>query len=559
MIEVYKTFEEINAQKELILKNEELLIKKGLMSSDPKEIIEAEKRLKNIQNRISSTESQKSVIVDPHFFNASLGYKDKGFNMSYRVLNSISKKVWAIGAIIRTRSNQLKNFVNVPETKYDTGFVIRKKKPYYITDEVKYTKNDLRIVSYLTDFMLNCGKNSSYENDDLDKFFSKIIWNSLTYDQMTFEIVNDKNGYPFKFLATDASTFRIADTYVDDVRYKHHFEKQRLRGYLPSYVQIIDGVVTDEFYPWELCFGVRNPLSDIDNNGYGFSEIEQIVSTITSMLFADQYNTNFFSNGSMPKGMFVVKGNLTPEKMREFRQAWQGIISGVKNSFRIPVVEQETVEWVSMDGATNNDMQFTSWQEYLIKIVTAIYTIDPAEINFPLQGGSDSRTLFDNDNVNRIKNSKDKGLSPLLNFIERNINKYIIGRINPNFEFKFVGYESENGDVREKNLESDIKKLGNYMTINEIREKNGLKSLGELGDNIGSGIWLQIKGQAQMGAQDGGEDYGSEEGEEDYNDEEEQEEDVNEEENNNDVEDANKEQNKLDLANIHTENSNIAN
>jgi hypothetical protein len=163
--------------------------------------------------------------------------------------------------------------------------------------------------------------------------------------------------------------------------------------------------------------------------------------------------------------MFVVKGNLTPEKMREFRQAWQGIISGVGNSFRIPVVEQETVEWVSMDGASNNDMQFASWQEYLIKIVTAIYAIDPAEINFPLQGGSDSSTMFDNDNTNRIKNSKDKGLVPLLNFLERNINKYIIGRINPNFEFKFAGYKTDNDDVKEKDLESDIKKLGNYKKM----------------------------------------------------------------------------------------------
>ena len=78
----------------------------------------------------------------------------------------------------------------------------------------------------------------------------------------------------------------------------------------------------------------------------------------------------------------------------------------------------------------------------------------------------------------RLQHSKDKGLYPLLKFIQRQINKYIVEQINPDFEFVFMGL---NGMTISEELEMDIKKIGSFQTVNEIREKYELKPL-EYGD-----------------------------------------------------------------------------
>ena len=57
------------------------------------------------------------------------------------------------------------------------------------------------------------------------------------------------------------------------------------------------------FFPWELTFGIRNKSSDIFTNGYGVSELEDMVQIVTWLLFGMQYNSNFFSQGSNTKGL----------------------------------------------------------------------------------------------------------------------------------------------------------------------------------------------------------------------------------------------------------------
>ena len=43
--------------------------------------------------------------------------------------------------------------------------------------------------------------------------FRKIVDDSLIYDQMTFECVRNRRGQIESFMATDASTFRMADSF----------------------------------------------------------------------------------------------------------------------------------------------------------------------------------------------------------------------------------------------------------------------------------------------------------------------------------------------------------
>lgn len=479
-------------------------LEKALRSDSPDDMVKATQVFTNsIQPNIE--QNPKAFFIDPLEFNANLGYKDKPYALSYMTLKRMSKTP-IINSIIKTRKNQVADFAEPQENKYSTGFVVRKKPKGGI--EQKMDNRDKKIAFSITDFILKGGNVSQWEHDDFDTFIRKIVDDSLIYDQMTFECVRNRRGQIESFMATDASTFRIADSFFDkdydnaffarngaSVWQDRNYFGKKIHGYYPSFVQVYQNTKVNEFYPWELCFGVRNPSTSIYANGYGVSELEELINVVTSMLWGDEYNRRFFSQGSAPKGLLRIKGSNNEAALQQFKQQWQSMITGVMQAWKTPVVEAD-VDWIDLQK-NNRDMEYTSWMEYLIKLSCAIYSIDPTEIGWDISRGSSGGGLFEGSQEQRLKHSKDKGLYPLLKFIQRKINKYIIEQINPDFEFIFVGL---NGLSIDEELKMDIDKVNSFMTVNEAREKHELKPL-EGGDSPNNATFVQAKNAAMMAEQ----------------------------------------------------------
>lgn len=480
------------------------IIEKAAKSDNPEDIIAASRAMAKIQERKNS-QPAKAFFIDPLDFNANLGYKDKPFSLTYTTLKRMSG-VPIINAIIKTRKNQVADFAEPQADRYSTGFVIRKKAKNGV--ESKMDMRDKKIANAIQDFILNCGSKNTWITDDFDTFTRKIVEDSLIYDQMTFECIRNRRGQLERFIATDAATFRMADTAFNEDYNNPHFsgrgsniwynrgmrtDSKMMNGFYPQYVQIYQNAVVNEFYPWELCFAVRNPSTSIYSNGYGASELEELINIVTSMLWGDEYNRRFFSQGSAPKGLLRVKGGMNDSAIQQFKQQWQAMISGVMQSWKTPVVEAD-VDWIDLQK-NNRDMEYSSWMEYLIKLACAIYCIDPSEIGWDISRGSGNSGLFEKSDAERIQNSKDKGLYPLLKFIQRKINKYIVEQINPEFEFVFMGL---NGKTIEQELEMDIKKLGAFQTINEVRQKWDLPEIEVGGDVIENSVYFQAYNQAKQ-------------------------------------------------------------
>ena len=479
-------------------------LEKALKSDSPTDMVKANQIIAAIQNK-AQTENPKSFFIDPLEFNANLGYKDKAFSLTYTTLKRMSKTP-IINSIIKTRKNQVADFAEPQEDKYSTGFVIRKKHKNGI--EQKMTEQDKKIAFAITDFIMKGGNVGSWGVDDFDTFIRKIVEDSLVFDQMTFEIVRNRRGKIESFLATDASTFRISDSFYEKDYDNSFFHRNgagvynerndfgpKVKGYYPAYVQVYQNAKVNEFYPWELCFGVRNPSTSIYANGYGCSELEDLINVVTSMLWGDEYNRRFFSQGSAPKGLLRIKGTNNEAALQQFKQQWQSMITGVMQGWKTPVVEAD-VDWIDLQK-NNRDMEYSSWMEYLIKISCAIYSIDPTEIGWDISRGSGNSGLFEGSQAERLQHSKDKGLYPLLKFIQRKLNKYIVEQINPDFELVFMGL---NGMTISEELDLDVKKLSSFQTINEIREKYELKPI-EGGDVIENSTFVQAKNAADMKAQ----------------------------------------------------------
>ena len=479
-------------------------LEKALKSDSPTDMVKANQIIAAIQNK-AQTENPKSFFIDPLEFNANLGYKDKAFSLTYTTLKRMSKTP-IINSIIKTRKNQVADFAEPQEDKYSTGFVIRKKHKNGV--EQKMTEQDKKIAFAITEFIMKGGNVGSWGVDDFDTFIRKIVEDSLVFDQMTFEIVRNRRGKIESFLATDASTFRISDSFYEKDYDNSFFHRNgagvynerndfgpKVKGYYPAYVQVYQNAKVNEFYPWELCFGVRNPSTSIYANGYGCSELEDLINVVTSMLWGDEYNRRFFSQGSAPKGLLRIKGTNNEAALQQFKQQWQSMITGVMQGWKTPVVEAD-VDWIDLQK-NNRDMEYSSWMEYLIKISCAIYSIDPTEIGWDISRGSGNSGLFEGSQAERLQHSKDKGLYPLLKFIQRKLNKYIVEQINPDFELVFMGL---NGMTISEELDLDVKKLNSFQTINEIREKYELKPI-EGGDVIENSTFVQAKNAADMKAQ----------------------------------------------------------
>lgn len=514
-----ENLDDLKKVKEQLVIQEQLLLKKSLESSNPDLIIKANQYFKDVVSKNDT--ASKSYVFDPWSLNQQAGgYKDKPTSLGYNTLRTMGRTP-IINAIISTRVEQVASFSQPCFDEKGTGFVIRKKKGYF-SKEVKNTKEDEAKIEYITNFILNCGsENMSWHGDTFDSFLRKFTRDSLELDQATFEVIRNRKGIPIEFLAVDGSTFRISDTY-DDNEYKQK-EKFAINGYLPSYVQTFQNNVQAEFYPWELCFAIRNHYTDVRLNGYGISELENMINIITWMLYSDTYNGKFFSQGSAPKGILKVAGGVNEARLQEFRQQWQAMVAGVQNAWRTPVLEADKMEWIDLQKG-NRDMEFTKWQEYLIKLACASYKIDPSEIGFPMNGSSDAKPMFEGNNEARLKYSKDKGLMPLLKMIETKLNKYIVNALDSQFEIKFVGLNPES---ESEQLDIDVKKLSSFMTIKEIRKKYNLPDLKE-DDLVLNSAYLQFIGmqeqkkqaeQAQQ-QQEGKQGLNNEENQEEYNSEE---------------------------------------
>lgn len=477
-------------------------LEKAMRSESPEDMVKANEVFNQIQNKIE--QKQKSFFIDPLQFNANLGYKDKPYSLSYTTLKRMSKTP-IINSIIKTRKNQVADYAEPQENKYSTGFVIQRKARDGVLP--KMDAKDKKIAFAITDFLLKGGNVSQWGYDDFDTFIRKIVEDSLVYDQMTFECVRSRRGNLESFIATDAATFRIADSYFDREYDNSFFRRSgatvwneraefgpKVHGYRPAYVQVYQNAKINEFYPWELCFGVRNPSTSIYANGYGCSELEELINVVTSMLWSDEYNRRFFSQGSAPKGFFRVKGTNNEAALQQFKQQWQSMITGVMQAWKTPVIEAD-VDWIDLQK-NNRDMEYNSWVEYLIKLACAVYSIDPTEIGWDISRGENNGGLFEGTQEQRLKHSKDKGLYPLLKFLQRKLNKYIIEQINPDYELVFMGL---NGLTIEDELKMDIDKVNSFMTVNEVRKKYELKPL-EFGDQPNNSTYLQAQSQAQQQA-----------------------------------------------------------
>jgi hypothetical protein len=434
-----------------------------------------------------SGDGPKSLLYDPFSTIDQLGFKDRPSSLTYYSLAEIVRRVPVLGAIHTTRINQVANFCQVPDDDREPGFRIAMRDL-----EKSPTRAAKKRMTDLEDFILHTGVSWYPGKDDFEVFTRKLVRDSLQYDQAVFEVEPDRRGLPANFYAVDSATFRIADVPVGADTDQ---DPDRTR-----FVQIYDEVVIAEFTANELCFGIRNPRTDIRTNGYGYSESEMLIDVLTALLWGFQYNKKFFSQGSVTKGILNFRGSIPEKHLQAFRRQFYSLITGINNAWRTPVVNAEDLQYVSMH-TSNRDMEYAEWMNFLIKIACAINQMDPTEINFTFGNTGQSQSMFQSGTENRIKHSKDRGLRPILNSLARWLHNYVLWPIDPDFRIIFTGIDPK--DVASES-DNQKKRVSYLITVDEARAEEDLPPLPDgKGEVILDPTWLQFS-QAKDMAEQGG-------------------------------------------------------
>lgn len=505
------SIEDIDALKSKLSIQQNILLEQSLTSNDPDSIIKAQTYLER-RNNISNNNQAKAFLLSPDnsFYNTN-GFKEPMKAVSYQMLRRMARtNIPKI--IINTRIDQIAGFADFTDNDQERGWTIKKKSLFKITSKNE-DSNDKNI-EIIAKFIMNGGKESAkWDSDGFEENLRSIARDSLELDQMCMECVYSVGKDIYSYHPVDSSTIRLID--------EDSIETRPSQGYIPKYAQVWQGQVFTTFYPWEMSFGIRNKTTDIFNNGYGVSELEDMVQIVTYLLYGVQYNGNFFSQGSNPKGFFTIEGNLSANAINEFKQMWRNTISGVNNSHKVPVIEGGgKIQWIDMHHS-NKDMEFGSWMDFLMTIACCTFKIDPSECGFNLTKGATMPFGQDGQKA-RLEHSQSKGLVPILKAIQRLFTKYIVEPLHPDYEFVFTGIEQE--DLN-SSLDLDVKKVQNgFMSMQEGFEKWSDREFNEKEDIILNPIYQQIQAQKAMGGSMYGDPQGVDEEDSDYYSEEDNEE-----------------------------------
>lgn len=434
----------------------------------------------------------QSVWLDDLQINVHGDWFDKPGQFGFDAMRSMVEQTPVLNAVIMTRQRQVARFCRPQKGGKGPGFRIASKEKLENIDD-----SEQQTIKLLETFISHSGWETKprqrlrLKRDNFQNLMMKLTRDSLTMDSMAIETEwkRDKSMGLDGLYAVDGATIRLCA----EAGYQKEDEIFAL--------QVVQGQIRAAYTYDDLIYVPRNPRTDVMAGGYGLAETELLVRVVTGFLNAFTYNTKFFDSNAIPKGVLNLYGNYSDEDINAFKRYWNGMVKGVNNAWTLPVmVSKDSESKAAFENFGNevNEVMFAKWMTFLASIICAIYGIAPEEINFE-SFTTGASSLSGSDTEEKLVNSKDKGLRPLLSYFESTLSEYVVGEFSDKYEFQFTGLDEED----EKQV-WERKKL--TRTVNEIRAEDGVEAVdGAWGD---APLNPSLVGAWQAEQQQGQEDYG---------------------------------------------------
>lgn len=436
----------------------------------------------------------QSVFLDDNQVGVMGDYYEKPGQFQFEAMRQMVDQTPILSAVVLTRIRQVERFCRVQENGKGPGFEIRlKEKNAHVGETEKQS------IQVLQNFFTHCGfesnprKRAKLRRDDFRSLMAKLTRDTLTMDSAPIEteFKKDRSLGMDGIYAVDGATIRLCT----EAGYRGDDEIRAL--------QVVQGQMRSAYTFDDLIYVPRNPRSDVLIGGYGMSETELLIKVVTNLLNAMTYNSKYFDSNSIPKGLLHLSGGYDEKDLAAFKRMWQGMVKGISNSWAMPVMvskDQESKASFEKFGVDVDEMMFSKWMIFLTSIVCAIYSIAPDEINFESFSTKTSGIGGASDTDEKLANSKDKGLRPLLSYFENTFSDFIVADFDDKYVFRFTGLDEE-----DEKQQFERKKL--IMTVNELRAEDNMdKVAASWGD---APLNPSLIGAWQAEQQQGQEDYGT--------------------------------------------------
>jgi hypothetical protein len=410
----------------------------------------------------------QSVWLNDTYGNGMGDWRERQTGLSFDMLRHMVDQTPVLGAVVLTRIRQVQRLCRASDGN-GPGFRIQLK-----DHGAKFGPSEQKTAGLLQGFFTNCGwetnprQRTRLKRDNFSGFMAKLIRDSLVLDSAPIETEFKRNrslGLDGMY-AVDGATIRLAS-------------EQGYRGEDEIFaLQVVEGNIRAAYTYDDLIYVPRNPRTDVVVGGYGMSETELLVKTVTGYLNAFNYNTSYFDKNAIPKGMLHLAGNYDQSDLNAFKRYWNAMVRGANNAWSMPVMVSKDMESkASFEnfGVDVNEIMFAKWMTFLTSIICACYGIAPDEINFEsFTAGTSS--LSGSDTEEKLINSKDKGLRPLLAHFEDLFSDYVVSEFGDKYCFRWTGLDEDDAATR-----WDREKT--TATFNEARKSMGMDPVkGLLGD-----------------------------------------------------------------------------
>lgn len=353
--------------------------------------------LAEVAKRVKSQATTLSQVWDP-----SRG-KPKPTSVTYSTLRTMAQRCEWVAAVIKTRQNQVRKakWSVIPKDRDDNSPGVE------------------ALCEKITNLLRHPSMHGSRPSSrSWKQYVAEVVRDVLTIDQGCTEKEWTVDKWIAAMYPVDGAT--IAPNM--DERGGYHDD---------AYVQTVDGRITARFGIEDLMVIIDNPQTDVRFAGYGFSPLESLIVSVSAELYASKYNASYFEKGSVPEGMINLGPEAAPEDVDAFRMYWMNEIMG--RPWAIPILGGSKAEWIPW-RASNKDMEFMAYQEWLLKKICAMFNISPKEMGLIEDVNRSTAESQDT-------SEQEKGIEPLLELIEDSFEVEVIGEhglgVGDYVEFKF--------------------------------------------------------------------------------------------------------------------------
>lgn len=444
---------------------------------------------------------RKGIIDDPYFdlMGTQVNFKHKLTRISNKTLKEVSVRDWLVSAIIQCRIDTLLRFSRPEHRRFEMGFRVVKK-----DGNSHYTQQERDEIAAIEDFIYHCGRKENTPPDDRMLFgeFLKLIGrDALTFGHVAIEKVKTRSNGLHRFRPLPAESvylinknlskkqvdsdaiknYQLSKPKSDNDPKKDQVVNEAKNDYL-KYVQVsYDMKPLATFGDEDMIFKLFNPQNFADSQGYCYSPLELAIINVTNHMNVENYNSNFFTHGYAARGVLHLKGTVTQQQLANFRRTFYNSISGQQHAWRTPIVAGlEEVEWVPM-SASAKEMEYINFNNHLMRILCSQFQIDPTELGLDYLISANGRAPMQQaNNEYKIVYSRERGLIPILMFVEDLMNSDLLPALDKDlaskYKFVFTGMTDETPQTEIAQMQAEMTV---WKTMNDLLQQAQKDKLGE--------------------------------------------------------------------------------